>query len=133
MTFQNRLNNQKNTFLWYIFRLGWFSVEILKKPRFRKLSQGECAGAPILRKLWDHFDFSFLLTQSGIHKERGVPTWMICFLYIIGIIAQCPSVSKMAELAGKDALLNVMFRGIKITQSTLSRFLTKTYNWSLFG
>ncbi|SFR17202.1 Transposase DDE domain-containing protein [Desulfoscipio geothermicus DSM 3669] len=54
-------------------------------------------------------------------------------MYVIGLIAQCSSVSKIAELAGKDALLNVMFRGIKITQSTLSRFLTASYNWSFFG
>jgi len=49
-------------------------METLEKPRFRDLPQGECAGAPILRKLWDRFDFSFLLSQSGIYKHRGVPT-----------------------------------------------------------
>lgn len=108
-------------------------MKTLQKPRFCNLPQGECAGAPILLKLWERFDFSFLLTQAGINKVRGVPTWMLSFLYVIGLIAQCSSVSKMAELAGKDALLKVMFRGIKITQSTLSRFLTTSYNWSLFG
>ena len=108
-------------------------LKTLQKPMFRDLSQGECAGAPILQKLWDRFDFSFLLTQAGIYKVRGVPTWMLSFLYVIGLIAQCSSVSKIAKLAGKDALLNVMFRRIKITQYTLSRFLTTDYNWPLFG
>jgi hypothetical protein len=108
-------------------------LKTLQKPIFRDLPQGECAGAPILQKLWDRFDFSFLLTQAGIYKVSGVPTWMLSFLYVIGLVAQCSSVSKMAKLAGKDALLNVMFRRIKITQYTLSRFLTTAYNWSLFG
>ena len=79
------------------------------------------------------FDFSFLLTQSGINKVHGIPTWMLAFLYVMGVIAQCTSVNKIEVLSNKDALLNVMFRGINITQSTLSRFLTTAYDWSLFG
>ena len=108
-------------------------MSTLNKPKFRNLLHGECAGAPILRRLWDFFDFSFLLTQSGINKVRGVPTWMLAFLYAMGLIAQCTSVNKIADLAKKDALLNIMFRGMKITQITLSRFLTTSYDWSLFG
>ncbi len=88
---------------------GDIHLKTLQKPIFRDLPQGECAGAPILKKLWDRFDFSLLLTQAGNYKVSGVPTWMLSFLYIIGLIAQCSSVSMMAKLAGKDALLNVMF------------------------
>ncbi|MDR3585526.1 MAG: transposase, partial [Desulfosporosinus sp.] len=108
-------------------------MKTLAKPHFRDLPQGECAGVPILLKLWDRFDFSLLLTQTGINKLRGVPTWMTAFLYIVGLISHCTSVSKMAEMAGKDALLRYLFQGKKIIQSTMSRFLTTSYNWSLFG
>jgi len=34
---------------------------------------------------------------------------------------------------GKDALLRYLFQGKKIIQSTMSRFLTTSYNWSFFG
>lgn len=78
----------------------------LEKPRFRKLSLSECAGARILRTLWDHFDFSFLLSQSGIVKRNGAPAWMLCFLYVIGLISGCTAVSQMAALAAKDAVLS---------------------------
>jgi hypothetical protein len=76
-------------------------MNTLEKPKFRNLTHGECAGAPILRKLWDRFDFSFLLTQSGIFKVRGVPTWIVAFLYVVGLIAQCTSVLHMSKLANK--------------------------------
>ena len=105
----------------------------LLKPRFKRLPLGECAGAPILKALWDRFDFSLLLSQSGIHKDRGVPTWMLAFLYVVGLICQCLSVSKMASLAQSDALLLSMFRCLTVTQSAMSRFLTAGHNWSLFG
>ena len=108
-------------------------MKTLAKPHFRDLPQGECAGVPILLKLWDRFDFSILLTQAGINKLRGVPTWMSAFLYVVGLISHCTSVSKMAEMAGKDALLRYLFQGKKIIQSTMSRFLTTSYNWSFFG
>jgi hypothetical protein len=108
-------------------------MKTLAKPNFRNLDQGECAGAPILRKLWDRFDFSFLLTQSGIFKVRGTPTWIIAFLYVIGLMAQCTSVLHMSKLASKDALLKPMLQQWKLKQHTLSRFLTSKFDWSLFG
>lgn len=97
-------------------------METLEKPRFRDLNQGECAGAPMLRTLWDRFDFSLLLTQSGIVKRNGVPSWMLCFMYMIGLVSNCPSVNQMATLAAKDALLSIMFKPYKLAQYTLSRF-----------
>ncbi|MCB8818870.1 hypothetical protein [Desulfosporosinus shakirovi] len=84
-------------------------------------------------KLWDHFDVSFLLTQAGINKFSGVPTWVTAFLYVVGLIAHCTSVTKMAGMAGKDALLRCVFQRKNITQYTMSRFLTTSYDWSLFG
>ncbi|WP_036667218.1 hypothetical protein, partial [Paenibacillus darwinianus] len=108
-------------------------MNTLEKPRFRNLDQGECAGAPILRKLWDRFDFSFLLTQSGIFKVRGTPTWIVAFLYMVGLIAQCTSVLQMSKLASRDALLQPLLQQWNLAQHTLSRFLTSKFNWALFG
>jgi len=45
----------------------------LEKTRFSELPLSECGGAPVLRSLWDKFDFSFLLSQSGITKRSGAP------------------------------------------------------------
>lgn len=108
-------------------------MKTLEKPKFRELSHGECAGAPILRALWDRFDFSLLLTQSGMFKQSGVPTWMLCFLYVIGLTSGCSSVLQIAELARKDALLKLMFQPWKMAQYTLSRFLSTPYAWRSFG
>ena len=79
-------------------------MKTLEKPRFRDLPQGECAEAPILRKLWDHFDFSYLLTQSGIFKQRGVPTWLLSFMYVMGLIAQCSSRTRYVKTSGKRCI-----------------------------
>ncbi|WP_236344368.1 transposase [Paenibacillus plantiphilus] len=105
----------------------------LEKPRFRKLMHGECAGAPILRTLWDRFDFSLLLTQSGIFKRSGAPAWMLCFMYVVGLISGCTAVNQISQLAGKDALLELMFKTYKLAQYTLSRFFTTPYAWRSFG
>lgn len=105
----------------------------LEKPRFRKLSLSECAGAPILRALWDQFDFSLLLTQSGVYKRSGAPAWMLCFLYVIGLSSGCTAVSQMADLAAKDGLLGEMFKPFKLAQYTLSRLFTTPFAWRTFG
>jgi hypothetical protein len=105
----------------------------LEKPKFVELPHGKCAGAPILKSLWDRFDLSLLLSQAGIYKERGVPTWMLAFLYVVGLIAKCSSVNKIAQLVADDQLLQHMFRSLQIAQHTLSRFLTGNFNWELFG
>ena len=49
-------------------------MSTLKKPKFKKLSYSSFGGAPLLLSLWNRFDLSLLLTQSGIFKSRGVPT-----------------------------------------------------------
>ena len=110
-----------------------FLKETLEQPRFRNLNQGESAGAPILRSLWDRFDFSLLLTQSGITKRNGVPSWMLCFMYAIGLVSNCSSVNQMASLVNKDALLAVMFKPYKLAQYTLSRLFTTPFAWRTFG
>ncbi|UOF89274.1 transposase [Fodinisporobacter ferrooxydans] len=108
-------------------------MSALQKPRFKELNHGECAGAPILKSLWDRFDFSLLLTQSGIMKRSGTPSWLICFLYVVGIVSNCPSVVQIVKLASKDTLLKAMFQPWKFTQSTLSRFFTNGFAWMTFG
>lgn len=105
----------------------------LEKPRFRELPLSECAGAPILRTLWDKFDFSFLLSQSGVLKRSGAPAWMLCFLYVIGLTSGCTAVSQMAILADKDAVLREMFKPFKLAQYTLSRLFTTPFAWRTFG
>jgi hypothetical protein len=109
------------------------AMKTLEKSRFKELSHGECAGAPILRSLWDRFDFSLLLTQSGIMKRSGTPSWLLCFLYVIGLVSNCSSVVQMANLAENDALLRVMFKPWKLAQYTMSRFFTTPCAWRTFG
>jgi hypothetical protein len=83
--------------------------------------------------LWDRFDFSLLLTQSGIFKRSGAPAWMLCFMYAIGLVSGCSSVMQMSELARKDALLELLFKPFVLAQYTLSRFFTTPFAWRTFG
>jgi len=108
-------------------------MSALQKPRFKELNHSESAGAPILKHLWDRFDFSLLLTQSGIMKRSGTPSWLICFLYVIGLVSNCSSVVQIAQLAERDALLKMMFQPWKLAQYTLSRFFTNGFAWTTFG
>ncbi|WP_254611158.1 transposase [Paenibacillus sp. JMULE4] len=108
-------------------------MSALQKPRFTELNHSECAGAPVLKTLWDRFDFSLLLSQSGMMKRSGTPSWLLCFLYVVGLVSNCSSVVQMAQLADKDALLKVMFQPWKLTQYTLSRFFTTSFAWMTFG
>lgn len=108
-------------------------MSAIPKPRFKDLNHGEFAGAPILKIIWERFDFSLLLTQSGIMKRNGVPSWLICFLYVVGLVSYCPSVAQIAQLADKDALLKIMLQPWEIAQYTLSRFFTNSFVWTTFG
>jgi hypothetical protein len=108
-------------------------MSALQKPEFKDLNHGECAGAPILKNLWDRFDFSLLLTQSGMMKRSGTPSWLICFLYVIGLVSNCSSVVQMTQLAEKDTLLRAMFHPWKLAQYTMSRFLSSAMAWTTFA
>ncbi|MEK3914307.1 hypothetical protein NSU08_24095 [Paenibacillus sp. FSL H7-0331] len=57
-------------------------------------------------------------------KRSGTPSWLICFLYVVGLVSHCSSVVQMADLAEKDALLKAMFKPWKLAQYTMSRFFT---------
>jgi hypothetical protein len=86
-----------------------------------------------LRTLWDRFGFSLLLAQSGMMKRSGTPSWLICFLYVVGLVSNCSSVVQMAGLAKKDALLEAMFKPWQLAQYTISRFFTTSFAWKTFG
>ena len=105
----------------------------LEKPKYKNLQQGNSGGTPILKAIWDKFDFSLLLTQSGIVKRNGIPTWIIAFAYVAGLIANLNSVLRIAQHTTQDKLLQPMFRNLNIAQYTFSRFFTTDYNWFLFG
>ncbi|WP_436664184.1 hypothetical protein ACOALA_03215 [Alicyclobacillus acidoterrestris] len=106
----------------------------LCKPKFKELSSfSNVGGAPVLRTLWDRFDLSLLLSQSGIFKIRGVATWVLAFLYVVGLINRCQSVNTLASFFNQDGLLQRMFGVQKITQSALSRFLTGFSQWDTFN
>ena len=79
----------------------------------------------------------FFATYAIWHlsKRNGVPSWMLCFMYAIGLVLNSsPSVNQMALLANsKDALLAIMFKTYKLAQYTLSRFFTTPFAWRTFG
>ena len=81
----------------------------LCKPKFKELSSfSQVGGAIVLRALWDRFDLSLLLTQSGIFKIRGVATWALAFLYVVGLIKRSPSVNAVSSFYNQDGLLQQM-------------------------
>ncbi|UUZ84585.1 hypothetical protein LJK88_13505 [Paenibacillus sp. P26] len=82
--------------------------------------------------MWGRFDFSLLLAQSGMMKRIGAPSWLIYFLYVVGLVSNCSSVAQMVKLVDKDALLKAMFQPRKLVQCTLSRFFTKNFAWTAF-
>ncbi|QSO46933.1 hypothetical protein [Alicyclobacillus mengziensis] len=106
----------------------------LCKPEFKELSSfSNIGGAPVLRTLWDRFDISLLLSRSGIFKVRGIATWVLAFVYVVGLIQRCQSVNSLASFFNKDSLLQHMTGIQHVTQSTLSRFLTGFYQWDMFN
>ena len=106
----------------------------LCKPEFKELSSfSNIGGAPVLRALWDRFDISLLLSRSGIFKVRGIATWVLAFVYVVGLIQRCQSVNSLASFFNKDSLLQHMTGIQQVTQSTLSRFLTGFSQWDMFN
>lgn len=107
-------------------------MSTLKKLKFKKLSFSSFGGAPLLLTLWNHFDFSLLLTQSGIIKKRGVPTWKLAFLFVVGLMSRCGSCLKIVDYYNKESLLQKILNE-NITQSVFSRFMVSTFQWNLFN
>jgi hypothetical protein len=107
-------------------------MSTLKELKFKKLSFSSFGGAPLLLSIWNRFDFSLLLTQSGISKKRGVPTWKLAFLFVVGLMARCSSDLQMVAFYQKESLLQRIFNE-KISQSAFSRFMVSKSNWQLFN
>lgn len=105
----------------------------LQKPKFKELPYSTFGGAPLLLTLWNRFDLSLLLTQSGIFKKSGIATWQFAFIFVIGLMASCSSCLQMVTLYKKDALLRLMLNGKIITQSAFSRFLVFPFQWHIFN
>ena len=106
----------------------------LRKPQFKELSSfSRVGGAPVLRMLWDRLDLSLILSQSGIFKVRGTSTWILAFIYVVGLINRCQSVNALASFFNADSLLQRMTGIQNVTQSALSRFLTGFSQWDAFN
>ena len=105
----------------------------LQKPKFKDLQQGNGAGTPVLKALWDKFELSLLLMQSGMHKHSGIASWVVIFAYVVGLIRGCTSVTQMATHACEDKILKLMFSNANVAQYSMSRFFTKAYNWLTFS
>ena len=105
----------------------------LQKPKFDELNQGNGAGSPVLKALWEKFELSLLLTQCGMNKHSGVSAWIIVFAYVIGLVRGCTSVAQMASHACEDKILKLMLSSANVAQYSMSRFFTKNYNWHLFS
>lgn len=105
----------------------------LHQPKFKKLSYSAFGGAPLLLSLWNRFDFSLLLTQCGIVKTRGCPTWKLAFLFVVGLMSRCAACLQMIQFYEKESLLQRMFGGQNITQSVFSRFMVSAFAWHTFN
>lgn len=96
--------------------------------RFSKLGSG---GFLTLKKLWDELDLSLALSRSGIVKRSGATPWALVFALIAGWFASKSSVNQTAEWAPTDDILTQIVG--KVSQSALSRFLTRAFRLDLFN
>lgn len=97
-------------------------VTPLPKPQFQSLSSiSRLGGIPVLHTLWNQFDLSLLLSQSGIFKSRGVATWILAFVDVIGLLAGCSSVNALAALYAGDGL---RYRLRQVCSTTVEHPLT---------
>ncbi|NOV02352.1 hypothetical protein [Paenibacillus planticolens] len=87
----------------------------------------------LLKQLWDCFGISLLLTQSDMMKRSGTPSWLLCFLYVMGLVSNCSSVVQMASFADNDAILKAMFQPWRMAQYTLSWYFSSSNAWTTFG
>lgn len=105
----------------------------LEKPVFKNKQYGPAGGIPLLNSLWEKFDLSLLFLQTGIVKHSGVPSWLMAFAYVCGLIAQIPSVNQNADFSADSPLLKLLLKGKSINQSAFSRFFAKSFQWLKFA
>jgi len=109
------------------------SMKQLCKPTFKEKDHGQGAGIPVLKAIWDLFDLSMLFSQAGIRKHSGVPTWLLSFAYICGLVNNSSSANQNAKFSGNAPLLQQLLSGKLISQSAFSRFLGKPFQWLKFS
>lgn len=96
-------------------------------PNFENQKHGAGGGIPILKTMWDKFGFSHLFLS--IDKHSGLSAWKLVFAYVTGLVANCSSVNKIAEHCTKSPIIREILGGISLSQSALSRFFSKDFDW----
>jgi len=71
-------------------------VMSLCKPCFEAKNHGSGGGIPALKKIWHWFDLSLLFSECGIRKHAGAPAWVLCFVYVAGLISSA-STNKVVQ------------------------------------
>lgn len=103
------------------------SLKKLSKPNFENLEYGAGGGLPIVKSIWEKFGFSYLF--SNIDKHSGVSPWKMVFAYIAGLISNSSSVNKIAGHCNSAPVLKEILGGVTPSQSALSRFFSKQFDW----
>jgi hypothetical protein len=96
-------------------------------PNFENQNHGAGGGIPILKTMWEKFGFSYLF--SNIDKHSGLSARKLVFAYISGLVANSSSVNKIAEHCSKSPIIREILGGTALSQSSLSRFFSKDFNW----
>jgi hypothetical protein len=107
------------------------SLKKLSKPNFENLKYGAGGGLPIIKSIWEQFGFSYLF--SSIDKHSGLSSWKMVFAYTAGLIANSNSVNKIAGHCSDAPVLKEILGGKAPSQSALSRFFSKEFNWLEFS
>ncbi|MHB1128245.1 MAG: hypothetical protein ACYC2T_15095 [Bacillota bacterium] len=115
----NFKNYAKNRQKYLTFTLAIWVIPIKKlcKPTFKKKDHGQGAGIPVLKTIWDLFDLSILFSQTGIRKHSGVPTWLLAFAYICGLVHNSSSTNQNAKYSADAPFLQQLLSGQLISQS----------------
>lgn len=96
-------------------------------PNFENQNHGAGGGIPILKNMWEKFGFSHLFLS--IDKHSGLSAWKLVFAYVSGLIANCSSVNKISEHCTKSPIIREILGGFSLSQSALSRFFSKDFEW----
>ena len=110
----------------------WVIHVNLCQPSFEQKQHGLVGGIPALKAIWDWLDLSLLFSQSGIRKHAGVPAWTLSFAYVCGLMARATSTNKIAEYVSGSPLFRCLLP-TSMTQCSLSRFLSTSYDWLSFS
>ena len=97
-------------------------------PNFENQKHGAGGGIPILKSAWENFGFSYLF--SNIDKHSGLSAWKFVFAYVSGLVANSSSVNKIAEHTNNSPIIREILGGAKLSQSALSRFFSKEFDWT---